>query len=150
MAFAVACCCFLGCQSEAPRAVTRTDSTDLPPPQTTNKTNRIVGEDESQRTPPIGKYDGAMMKRIQDRWYDLLDEFKFNGERKGVVVVGFKLHPDGHVSDLVITKTTVDADLGKTALSAVEGAAPFEPWPQGMREKIKEGYREVTFRFNYN
>jgi TonB family protein len=144
-AFAFACCCFLGCQSETPRATVTPERSDSHPTHGTNEMEHVARQDH----PPFGKYDTAVIKTVENRWDDLLDEIKFGRERTGFVTIRFQLHADGNVSDLVIVKATVDTDLGKLALSAIRDVAPFSPWPDEMRKAVKSDVRDVTFTFNY-
>ena len=59
---------------------------------------------------PFGVYDAAIVAAIQNRWYDLLEERSYASDRTGKVVLVFKLHYDGRITDMTVVKeeTTVD------------------------------------------
>jgi len=99
---------------------------------------------------PFGDYDKAIIIAIQNRWYDLLDMRGFGYERSGKVVVEFRLHYDGRVSDLRVTEHTVDEMLSLLCQKAVLDPAPYAHWPSDMRRMVGQNYRDVCFTFYYN
>src|SRR2546421_3904665 len=52
-------------------------------------------------TTPFGSYDAALIAAIQQRWYDLFDNFRF-AARSGKVILEFRLYYDGSVRELKI------------------------------------------------
>ncbi len=98
---------------------------------------------------PFGEYDEAMIAAVQKRWYELLDEDSFAGDRTGKVTLRFHLNADGSVSEMVLKDYTVNLTLALICQSAVRDPAPFAPWPTAMRKEIGASYREVTFVFYY-
>jgi outer membrane biosynthesis protein TonB len=98
----------------------------------------------------FGAYDMAIIAAVQNRWYDLLDNRNFAGDRSGKVTLRFRLHADGSVSEIAFVDSTVDLALGLLCQSAVKDPAPFAAWPGDMRRQIGAEYREVTFTFFYN
>ncbi len=98
---------------------------------------------------PFGAYDSSVFYAIQQRWYDLLENSRFTGDRRGKVVVDFRLHYDGRVTDLKIAESNVGELLTVLCRKAIEDPAPFEKWPADMRRMIGEDYREVRITFYY-
>lgn len=96
----------------------------------------------------FGTYDGAVIRAIQQRWYDLLDSQQFASDRTGMVTIYFHLNSDGTVTESKITSSTVGGLLGYVCQEAIEQAAPFGKWPSDMIRKFG-AYRELTFTFYY-
>src|SRR6185503_15648628 len=69
--------------------------------------NRISASFDTKAT-TFGAYDAALIAAVQQRWYDVLDENenKF-APRPGKVVIEFRLHPDGRVSDVKVAEQDV-------------------------------------------
>ena len=61
----------------------------------------------------------------------------------------FKLEYDGSVRDVEVVENNVGDVLGYICQAAIEDAAPFGKWPDGMREEIGANYREIKFTFIY-
>lgn len=99
---------------------------------------------------PFGAYDAYIIAAIQKRWYDLLDERDFARDRTGRVVLEFRLHHDGRVSDMTTSETTVGDLLAYICQKAVLDPSPFERWPSDMRRLVGGDFREVRFTFYYN
>src|SRR5262245_44466431 len=55
---------------------------------------------------PFGDYDRAFASAVNKRWYALKDSYHAKLEA-GTVVVQFRQHSDGHVSDLKVTRNDV-------------------------------------------
>jgi len=100
------------------------------------------------RATPFAAYDQAIINAIAQRWYDILDS-SMTPTRPGEVVVEFRLHFDGSVTDLKVTETTVGDLLAQFCHNAVRDPAPFEKWPAEMRRAIGKDYREIRFAFYY-
>jgi hypothetical protein len=99
---------------------------------------------------PFGAYDWAVISAVKERWYALLDQQGYSGERTGKVVVRFHLNSDGSVTEMKQQETTVDDyTLALICQSAIRDPAPFAAWPSEMRKEIGAKYREVTFVFYY-
>ena len=99
---------------------------------------------------PFGEYDRAIIVAIQNRWFDLLDMRGFGHERSGKVVVQFRLHYDGRVSEMRVEENTVDEMLSLLCQKAVLDPAPYGRWPSDMRRMIGANHRDVRFTFYYN
>lgn len=99
---------------------------------------------------PFGSYDAALIEAIQSRWYDLLDQISYNNYRSGRVVVQFRLNYDGRITDMRIAETTVGDTLALLCQKAILDPAPYEKWPQEMRQMADKDYRDISFTFYYN
>jgi outer membrane biosynthesis protein TonB len=97
---------------------------------------------------PYGAYDAAIVRAIQQRWYDILDESTIL-TRSGKVVVEFRIHHDGRVTDLKVLEQDVGELMSLFCRRAISDPAPFAPWPSDMRRMVGRDYREVRFTFYY-
>lgn len=95
----------------------------------------------------FGAYDAAIIQAIQQRWYSLLES---RPTPRGKVVVEFRMHFDGRVTDVKVN----DADVGELyslfCQKAIQDPAPFPRWPSDMRRQMQADYRDVRFSFYYN
>jgi hypothetical protein len=103
----------------------------------------------SPHNTPFAAYDTTVTEAISKRWYDLLDSGQFNSHRNGKVVVQFRLHSNGAVSDIKILDNNVGALLGYVCKKSIQDPAPFEKWPPDMQRMLNKDYRELTFTFYY-
>lgn len=101
------------------------------------------------RATPFGAYDDAIVRAVQNQWYNLLGQRDYAGERTGKVVLEFKLHSDGRVSDMKVDENTVSELLCILCQKAVLDPNPYDKWPSDMRRMIGSDTREVTFTFYY-
>jgi membrane protein involved in colicin uptake len=97
----------------------------------------------------FGDYDAKLIYAVQRHWIDLLDNQNYAGERTGKVVIQFHLNSDGTISELTEVESSVDYILTLLCQKAIKEPAPYDPWPQQMRHKIGESYRELKFTFIY-
>jgi hypothetical protein len=97
----------------------------------------------------FGVYDAALVAAVQERWDDLLEEKKFAGDRRGKVVLTFRLNSDGRVSDLKLLETNVGDLYALYCQLAITDPSPYEPWPTDMRRMVGATYRELRFTFYY-
>jgi outer membrane biosynthesis protein TonB len=95
----------------------------------------------------FGAYDAAIIQAIQQRWYSLLES---RPTPRGKVVIEFRLHFDGRVTDVRVN----DADVGELyalfCQKAIQDPAPFPRWPSDMRRQMQADHRDVRFSFHYN
>jgi hypothetical protein len=97
----------------------------------------------------FGAYDAAIVAAVQSRWYALLDERKFAGDNVGRVVLEFRLHQDGRITD-VKTDSEVGELLSSLCRMAILDPSPYPEWPSDMRRKIGATFRDVRFTFYYD
>lgn len=97
----------------------------------------------------FGDYDRALVHAIENRWHGLLRKRGFVMD-SGKVVLTFRLHANGRVSNLRVQEYTVNEVLSLICQQAVLDPAPYRPWPSDMRRMIGVDYRDVKFTFYYN
>lgn len=102
------------------------------------------------RATPFGHYDAALVVAVQNRWYYLLASGNFARENIGKVVVEFRLHYDGRITDLKVRENTVNELLSLLCQKAIMDPSPYDKWPSDMRRMVGADYRDVTFTFFYN
>jgi outer membrane biosynthesis protein TonB len=98
---------------------------------------------------PFGSYDAALIAAISQRWYSLLDERDYASDSHGKVVLQFRMHYDGRVTDMNVVENTAGEMLGLICQKAVLDPAPFAPWPGEMRRLIGDT-RSIQFTFYYH
>ncbi len=96
---------------------------------------------------PFGVYDAKFIAAVQEQWYRLLENR--NG-KPGRVIIDFRLHDDGRITDLRVAESSVDALLSYICEQAILKPAPYERWPKSMRETVGSSQRDVRFTFHYN
>jgi len=97
---------------------------------------------------PFGAYDSALVRAISQKWYDLLDARDYASDSRGKVVLQFRLHYDGRVSDMNMSENTAGQVLGLLCQKAVLEPAPFAAWPSDMRRTLGDT-RNIQFTFYY-
>jgi outer membrane biosynthesis protein TonB len=97
----------------------------------------------------FGAYDAVLIEAIRDRWYTLLDQRDYASDARGKVVVRFRIHQDGRITDMDVAENTAGGVLGLICEKAVLDPAPFAPWPAEMRRMLGDT-RDVQFTFYYN
>jgi len=97
----------------------------------------------------FGEYDRQFIDAVQNHWYDLLDSQQFALNRTGKVVLKFRLHYDGRISDMEMKESTVGETLAYVCELAVTDPAPYAKWPGDMRREIGGDSRDITFTFYY-
>jgi len=84
-------------------------------------------------------YMEDLQRRIKRAWLPPNKEH----ERDRVIVV-FKIHNDGALTNLRLDKSSGERFTDQAALQAVEHASPFRPLPDGAAENV-----DIEFRFDY-
>jgi TonB family protein len=87
----------------------------------------------------FGPYMADLQRRIKRAWYPP------RGIESHRVVVVFKVHEHGELSNLRISQSSGVPNRDKAALDAVQNASPFRPLPQGASEPV-----DIQFTFDYN
>jgi len=80
-----------------------------------------------------------LQRRIKKHW------FPPKGNESKRVVVVFKVHSGGELSQLRLDHSSGVAIADQAALKAVEDAAPFRPLPAGAPDAV-----DIQFTFDYN
>jgi len=98
----------------------------------------------------FGGYDAAVVAAVQQRWYDLLVDRQYALERSGRVMLEFRLHHDGRITDMRVRDNDVGDFWALICQKAVEDPSPYAKWPPEMRREIGRDYRDVRFTFHYH
>lgn len=96
---------------------------------------------------PFGEYDREVINAITSHWYALLDEGGPVMDHPGEVMLQFRLHYDGRVTDMKVIKTTVNELMTYQCQRAIIDPAPYKPWPIEMRRLMEDDSRELLFTF---
>jgi outer membrane biosynthesis protein TonB len=96
----------------------------------------------------FGDYDERFYQAVSQHWWDLLDSQQFARDRTGKVVLQFHLNYDGTITDMKVVQNDVGELLGYVCQKAVFDPAPFERFPNDMREKLGD-YASIQFTFFY-
>ena len=102
---------------------------------------------------PFGAYDERIVVAIEANWNELIYAQKLARSHIGKVVVTFRQHSDGHVSQLQTSLNDGDKIMEILCQRAIEGAAAnnaFGPWPSDMRRLLGTDSRLVKFTFRYD
>jgi len=126
--------------------------------------NRLAGEKMSQeggvdrrrefasldtKATAFGDYDYFLVIAIQRCWYGLLDEQRYASDYRGKVVLQFRLHYDGTITDLRIVENTAGSIPGLLCDRAVDKPKPYDKFPADMRRVVGD-IRSIQFTFYYN
>lgn len=87
----------------------------------------------------MDQYMVDLQRRIKKNWFPP----KVSESKK--IVVMFKVHRMGELSDLKLITSSGISIADRAALKAVENAAPFLPLPEGSKEA-----EDIQFRFDYS
>ncbi len=96
----------------------------------------------------FGAYDAAFIAAVQERWFNLLEDTPFT-QRTGKVVLEFRLHYDGRITDMKMNGNEVGELLALLCERAVLDPAPFPTWPDDMR-RLMGLTRDVSITFYYD
>ncbi len=111
--------------------------------------NRVGKVAVDARFSNYGDYTQRMMEAIQSTWWDLLFRARMENYQPGVVVVRFKLHRDGTISDLAVVESGVATMPTFACKDAISACAPFDAWRPDMVAQFGE-VDVVTIRFLYH
>ena len=116
------------------------------------ETNVIIVPAPTVTDPLFAKYDQVIIDTIKKRWQELLSTpagKRATQNESGTIMVHFKLHSDGSISDL---RTDHGGSVALWILceKAVLNAAPFPKWSDDMRRAVGKDVREVSFTFDHS
>ena len=94
-----------------------------------------------------GDYDARFVQSVRLAWLRFRD--KPGWFHPGKVVVDFKLHHDGTISELAVQQNLASVRQGYYCKEALTGPAPFEKWTGAMRREIGSDVRACRFSFHY-
>jgi hypothetical protein len=95
---------------------------------------------------PLGDYIGLLVETVRAHWYQLLETQAT--DTTGKVVLRFRLHPDGRISDMKMVQNEVSDLLGMTCQRAVLDPK-FPKWTREMRLNLPNDFYDITFTFYY-
>jgi hypothetical protein len=98
---------------------------------------------------PFGAYDSALVDAVSHRWWGLLDAREYASDSRGKVVLQFRLHYDGRITDMSVSENTAGEVLALICQKAVLDPAPYATWPSDMRRTLGDT-RNIQFTFYYN
>jgi len=95
-----------------------------------------------------GDYSQRMFEAIQASWWALIERTHFDDFAAGFVVIRFRIHRDGTVSDAEILASTVPPLAALTCKDAILMPAPYDIWRADMVAMLGED-EPVTVTFHY-
>ncbi len=110
--------------------------TNNPTPQPTQYQN--VPQPSPPDAPDFGPYMADLQRRLKRTW------FPPKGYEDKIVVVKFKVHRQGEISNLCLERSSGFPLADQAALKAVE-ICPFRPLPMQSPDSV-----EIQFTFDYN
>ena len=96
-----------------------------------------------------GDYTQRMMEAIQSSWWSIIERSRFEGLSRGNVIVRFRLHRDGTVTDTEVLGTEVTRVMTLACKDAVMAPAPYDIWRADMVAMYGES-DTVTINFIYH
>jgi len=94
---------------------------------------------EAEKDVDFGPYMADLQRRIKRAW------FPPKGNESKRVMVVFKVHRNGTMSNLRLQRSSGLAIADQAALKAVQNAAPFRQLPDGAPADV-----DIQFTFDYN
>jgi hypothetical protein len=102
---------------------------------------------EGQRGPHSAA-DSALCDTIRKRWYELLRERDFI-KTEGKVVLQFRFHPDGRVTDMIVVENTAGEVDALICEKAVLDPQPYPAWSPS-EQAGHDRFRPIQFTFYYH
>ena len=95
-----------------------------------------------------GDYTQRMMEAIQSSWWSIIERSRFEGVSRGRVIVSFRLHRDGTVTDAQVLGSEVTRVMTLACKDAVMAPSPYDIWRADMVAMYGES-DTVTINFHY-
>jgi outer membrane biosynthesis protein TonB len=101
---------------------------------------------------PPTDYDSTVIGAIQHHWRELRGTSSTNSptHEVGKVVIAFRVHSDGRVSNVKIVSSNVSGLLTYLCRRAVTDPAPYPRWPAEMIKQLGQENRVIQFTFSYD
>ncbi len=96
-----------------------------------------------------GDYTQRMLEAIQSSWWSIIERSRFESVNRGNVIVRFRLHRDGTVTDAKVLSTEVTRVMTLACKDAVMAPAPYDIWRADMVAMYGES-DTVTINFIYH
>jgi len=97
----------------------------------------------------FGAYYKALLGAVEGRWIGLLEQRDYGHQKAGVVVLEFKLHQDGRVTDMKVVDSTMNEVRCLICRKSVLDPCPFAYWPNKMQQSIGAEHCTLTLAFKY-
>lgn len=94
-----------------------------------------------------GDYDARFVDKVRQAW--LRYRAKPGWFDPGKVVIDFKLHHNGAITDLVVRGSSAKPLQDYYGRQALMVSAPFTKWSETMRREIGADFRQCQFLFHY-
>lgn len=94
---------------------------------------------QMQQDADFSNYMADLQRKIKKQWYPP------KGYESKRVVIGFKIHSDGKMTNLKLDRPSGTVEADNAALRAAEMASPFRPLPPGAPDDV-----DIQFTFDYN
>lgn len=95
----------------------------------------------------FGPYIQRVIWDTKRAWYPIIPEAAQPPlDKRGKVLIRFKILPDGTVTDMLLESPSGDVSLDRSAWGGITGASPYPPLPKNF----KGPYLELRFFFLYN
>lgn len=95
-----------------------------------------------------GDYVQRMLEAVQSSWWSTIQRSRFETVTQGSVVVSFRLHRDGTVTEAQILSSDVPRIMALACKDAVMAPAPYDAWRADMVAQFGE-QDTVTIHFFY-
>jgi outer membrane biosynthesis protein TonB len=98
---------------------------------------------------PYGNYDWGLVNAIREAWHQSLEDQKYAADYRGKVMVRFRLHYDGSITDLLVVENTAGFIPGTLCENAISKPKPYNRFPPEMRRVVGD-IRSIQFTFFYD
>jgi len=110
--------------------------------------NRAGAVSLDARFSSYGDYSQRMLEAIQGSWWGLIDRTNLADFSSGYVIVRFRIHRDGTITDAEVVATTVPSLAALVCKDAILLPAPYDMWRADMVAMLGED-ETVTITFHY-
>ena len=117
---------------------------------TDNARPKTAGEGLRRERERSKAYDEAFRAAVKTRWNDLIRARRDTAaSHKGKVVLQFRLHSDGRITDMWVIENTSGEVMGVLCQKAVLDPAPYERWPREVLQWVGAASRVIKLTFYY-
>jgi hypothetical protein len=113
----------------------------------TNAVSLVASPDIKQNA--SGPYFHVLRRVVEERWVGLLEQRDYGHQKAGAVVLEFKLHRNGRVTDMKVVDSTMNEVLCLICQKSVLDSCPFAHWSSEMHRSIGAEYCALTLAFKY-
>ena len=106
---------------------------------TENKETKTIETPQTDNS--IQQYMNNMQHTVKANWNP-----KTNTKNSTQVVLKYRIHKNGEISDIGVVKSSGNKELDNTAIEAVKKSSPLAELP----DALPKNYVDVNFSFDYN